>query len=411
MKKIFLIILLCLFSSSANAGLKEIGNSYVSQETKDQINIQFEENKSKKKNKKFILYFYTDGDEHHIWDWGSAKEITDKFHGKVFQKCNKSVKKYLKREDECSLYILDNKIVWDFVSEKPEKPKRPKRILSEKDKKPGRFFEDQPDVNDDFQIHVIFSLYADSEDNEEDINGKWEQWIKIADDSIFKMTEKANKKTNTMNGEGQRFKWDYRKDGKLDISFFRFPFSKKDAKKKKKNNEGNPMENILIESGFNNPKKIYLNFGGFASNDWAYSTGFPYFSIFKSHKGNKLNTKEFGYFVLHEGLHAMGAVLPCSKNHYQGHTRGRASDLMASDGNGRNFTLDPKNDSYWAHDKKTCPDMQDSVYLTPTSETPFDPFEIYCLEPDQWKTTKHTYRKIKDKNFEKCFYKRIGFNH
>ena len=63
------------------------------------------------------------------------------------------------------------------------------------DDKPGRFFEDQPDVNDDFQIHVIFSLYADSEDNEEDINGKWEQWIKIADDSIFKMTEKANKKT------------------------------------------------------------------------------------------------------------------------------------------------------------------------------------------------------------------------
>ena len=57
MKKIFLIILLCLFNSSANAGLKEIGNSYVSQETKDKINIQLEENKSKKKNKKFILYF------------------------------------------------------------------------------------------------------------------------------------------------------------------------------------------------------------------------------------------------------------------------------------------------------------------------------------------------------------------
>ena len=56
-KKIFLVILLCLFNSSANAGLKEIGNSYVSQETKDKINIQFEENKSKKKNKKFILYF------------------------------------------------------------------------------------------------------------------------------------------------------------------------------------------------------------------------------------------------------------------------------------------------------------------------------------------------------------------
>ena len=53
MKKTFLILLLCLFSSSVNAGLKEIGSSYVSQETKDKINTQFEENKSKKKNKKF----------------------------------------------------------------------------------------------------------------------------------------------------------------------------------------------------------------------------------------------------------------------------------------------------------------------------------------------------------------------
>ena len=26
------------------------------------------------------------------------------------------------------------------------------------DEKPGRFFEDQPDVNDDFQIHFIYFL-------------------------------------------------------------------------------------------------------------------------------------------------------------------------------------------------------------------------------------------------------------
>ena len=41
MKKIFLILLLCLFSSSVSAGFKEIGSSYVSQETKDKINIQY----------------------------------------------------------------------------------------------------------------------------------------------------------------------------------------------------------------------------------------------------------------------------------------------------------------------------------------------------------------------------------
>ena len=41
-----------------------------------------------------------------------------------------------------------------------------------KDGKPGRFFEDQPDVNDDYQVHIIYMLLKDSKDKEEDINGK-----------------------------------------------------------------------------------------------------------------------------------------------------------------------------------------------------------------------------------------------
>ena len=36
MKKIFLILLLCLFSSSANAGLKEIGQGQVGTDIKNQ---------------------------------------------------------------------------------------------------------------------------------------------------------------------------------------------------------------------------------------------------------------------------------------------------------------------------------------------------------------------------------------
>ena len=43
------------------------------------------------------------------------------------------------------------------------------------DKKPGRFFEDQPDVNDDYQIHFIYMLTASDKDNELDINGKIEK--------------------------------------------------------------------------------------------------------------------------------------------------------------------------------------------------------------------------------------------
>ena len=52
--------------------------------------------------------------------------------------------------------------------------------------------------------------------------------------------------------------------------------------------------------------------------------------------------------------------------------------------------------------------MQDSVYSTPTSDTPFDPFEVTCLPKEKWKFTKHDYKNIKDirGTGEMCFYKR-----
>ena len=56
------------------------------------------------------------------------------------------------------------------------------------DEKPGRFFEDQPDVNDDFQIHFIYLLAKKTKDKERDINGWIEKEVKKIDDLFFKMT-------------------------------------------------------------------------------------------------------------------------------------------------------------------------------------------------------------------------------
>ena len=39
------------------------------------------------------------------------------------------------------------------------------------DDKPGRFFEDQPDVTDDFQIHIIYLLGKKGKDKKRDVNG------------------------------------------------------------------------------------------------------------------------------------------------------------------------------------------------------------------------------------------------
>ena len=51
--------------------------------------------------------------------------------------------------------------------------------------------------------------------------------------------------------------------------------------------------------------------------------------------------------------------------------------------------------------------MQDSVYFTPTSDTPFDPFEVTCMPKEKWKFTKHKYENIYDRGEGKdCFYAR-----
>ena len=86
-------------------------------------------------------------------------------------------------------------------------------VILDSDKKPGRFFEDQPDVNDDYQVHIIYMLLKDSKDKEEDINGKLEKLVETADKWILKTTKKANNKSNYNNREGQLLKWDRRNDG------------------------------------------------------------------------------------------------------------------------------------------------------------------------------------------------------
>ncbi len=282
-------------------------------------------------------------------------------------------------------------------------------VVLDSDKKPGRFFEDQPDVNDDFQVHVVYTLLKDSKDKEGDINGDVEKWVEIADNWILKKTAKANKKSNFNNGEGQKLKWDRREDGKLDITFLRVNRTKKDMKKSKWGSCANVFGRSIINSGMNNPKKIYFNFGDFSYKDWPFSGGFPIFNVFSKHQKKwPLNKKEVGYFILHEVLHAMGGIYTCSPNYIEGHNTKKTKDMMSRSGDGTNHTLDPKNDDYWGHDIESCPDMQDSVYFTPTSDTPFDPFEVTCLSKDKWKVTIQDYNKFEPEEGigYQCFYAR-----
>ena len=108
----------------------------------------------------------------------------------------------------------------------------------------------------------------------------------------------------------------------------------------------------------------------------------------------------------------MGGINYCSPNYNNGHNTRGTSDLMSTNGDGTNHTLDPKNDDYWGHSNKTCPDLHDSVFFTPTSDTPFSPFEVTCLPKEKWKVTKHDYdeNNLFEQGDSDCFYGRTDVN-
>ena len=66
-------------------------------------------------------------------------------------------------------------------------------LLFAADEKPGRFFEDQPDVTNDHQIYFNYVLVADSEDRELDINGKIEKILLELNDAMAKATAEHKK--------------------------------------------------------------------------------------------------------------------------------------------------------------------------------------------------------------------------
>ena len=65
------------------------------------------------------------------------------------------------------------------------------------DEKPGRFFEDQPDVNDDYQIHFIYLLLLDGKDSELDIS-VWIEKRENSENGKFLKMSARNKKLNVI---------------------------------------------------------------------------------------------------------------------------------------------------------------------------------------------------------------------
>ena len=386
MKKLLgILVLAFLFSGNANADVNEPGFGWISGQCNESFSKEHEKLKKiyLEKDRKINVVLYASC-KAHSWSFGIKKgKNLETLHKKAYKACLKNTKKHAPGED-CYLYAVNEEVVWKYdqakwiahdeakYEAKKAKEKTELEKIIQIDKKPGRFFDDQPDVNDDYQVHFLYVLGKDSKDKKIDING----WLEKRLTTVNSKFEKWSKKNKKSNGVGQKFKFDYRKDGKIDITFVRMDLTKAELPK---------YPELLIYnwlSKYNylkNPKKTYALFTGFnakAGNSHGGSGSPPITTIFipavKSY-----GVEGMDIIILHELFHTQGAAYPCGKRTYSGaHVKG--SDVLGK--NKTTTTIDGKNDTYYLHGIKDCPDLSKSVYLTPTAEDSWDPYSVYCLK-------------------------------
>jgi len=399
MKKLLGIMVLgLLLSGNAYAGVNEPGVTSIAGCDKS-LKYQYKKfvkkhlKKLSKKNVNSVLYASCDYKYNYSWAVNKGKDL-EKLHKKTYKQCGlnpvyqrgmKQSKKHTGKE--CYLYAVNEEIVWKYDKAKASTIAKTKiaeaKALKEKnvkiDKKPGRFFEDQPDVNDDYQIHFNYLLAADSEDREWDINGKMEKIIL----KMNKVMAKATAKHKKGDGVARKYKFDYRADGKLDITFIRMDKNFKDLHKWA-NIDIIPFLNNI--KGQRNIKKHYYNFADFNNVDGG-EAGVGYGTIYLKNNGNGSDKRKM-LVTLHELHHSNGGgynCVPGMSNELS------PLDLHYVDQERRvQLTHGRKLGATYAHKLENCPQLQDSVYLTPTSSEPYDPYEVNCL----FKIGKYNHPKI-----------------
>jgi len=384
MKKI-IFFLLFIFTTNLNADVKEAGSDPLPTEMLENIKNSLNNTLQKYKGKEVLFYISFDkeklqkGEIHWNSGYSSFKKINDKSHKKTYKACLKYGKKK-KINDDCYLFAINDKIVWDLS--KPYKEKKEKIIsysnqknelqfLNKEDDKINRSLVDREDSINDHQVHFIYAILKNGKDKEWDINGYIEKQALKVNENFLKWSSQ-NKKSN---GIGQKFKYDFLKNEKLDVSFARLNLTRKQI-----DEPDYPTGLIykeLFKQGFNNPKKVYAIISGFNSKHGNSDggEGGPLFTILYGPAIKSYGSKGMEIVILHELFHTQGAAYDCGKRTYKGaHVKG--SDVLGS--GDVSIKIDSKNDTYYKHDIEGCPDLADSVFLTPTSKNPWDPYEVFC---------------------------------
>jgi len=384
MKKI-IFFLLFIFTTNLNADVKEAGSDPLPTEMLENIKNSLNNTLQKYKGKEVLFYISFDkeklqkGEIHWNSGYSSFKKINDKSHKKTYKACLKYGKKK-KINDDCYLFAINDKIVWDLS--KPYKEKKEKIIsysnqknelqfLNKEDDKINRSLVDREDSINDHQVHFIYAILKNGKDKEWDINGYIEKLALKVNENFLKWSSQ-NKKSNSI---GQKFKYDFLKNGKLDVSFARLDLTRKQIDEP--DHPNGLIYKELFKQGFNNPKKVYAIISGFNSKHGNSDggEGGRLFTILYGPAIKSYGSKGMEIVILHELFHTQGAAYDCGKRTYKGaHVKG--SDVLGS--GDVSIKIDSKNDTYYKHDIEGCPDLADSVFLTPTSKNPWDPYEVFC---------------------------------
>ena len=373
-----IIFVSLLLSGNANAGVNEPGVTSIAGcdsglKSQNKKFIKKHLKKLSKKNENSVLYASCDY-ENYSWAVNKGKDL-EKLHKKTYKQCTKYARKHTGKE--CYLYAVNDEIVWKYDKAKAStiaktKIADAKKLLEkqkELDMKRGRFFKDQPDVNDDYQIHFIYLISQDGKDREWDINGKMQKYLIEMNEIMLRETAKKSK------GEGQKYKFDYRKDGNLDITFVRLSKNLKDLHKYRNQN----IAPFLWMNKFNNPKKIYYTFADMKSVDGG-EAGVHMGSTYLGSKHNN-SKQQVIKITLHELHHAQGGGFNCvpGMSNTNAHWKNRDQNNQLGHGLALGKT--------YIHEEEGCPQLIDSVYLTPTSKDPYDPFKLICL--NKWGKYNH----------------------
>jgi len=239
----------------------------------------------------------------------------------------------------------------------------------------GRSLVDRPDEQDAYQIHVIYAIPSDGDDQGIDTDGRIADLIAWGNDWFRRRT------SHRLFDEGQTFRFDETLDGDLDITFVRLAnnmayYSRKGAYIR------DELEAELYDFGFRAPNKIYaVIFGGRMNGECtggggAWPPALPgnvaaiYIGDAACPYVQRLSREYSRVAMIHEIVHTLGFVAKCAPRHTRrGHTTIRPDLMWAGEGRWNWSAVDDGGLAYYSHHNADCPlDLAASAFLEPSVE-------------------------------------------